>query len=36
VWASLALIAIICARSLGTTMFDPLGLRCGLDLLWAW
>lgn len=34
VWASLALIAIIGAQSLGTVMFDLLGLACGLYLCW--
>ena len=34
VWASLALVAIIGAQSLGTVMFDLLGLGCGLYLLW--
>jgi threonine/homoserine/homoserine lactone efflux protein len=34
VWASLALVAIIGAQSLGTAMFDLLGLACGLYLCW--
>jgi len=34
VWASLALVAIIGAQSLGTVMFDLLGLACGLYLCW--
>lgn len=34
VWASLALIAIIGAQSLGTVVFDLLGLGCGLYLCW--
>jgi threonine/homoserine/homoserine lactone efflux protein len=34
VWASLALIAIIGAQSLGTMVFDLLGLACGLYLCW--
>jgi threonine/homoserine/homoserine lactone efflux protein len=34
VWASLALVAIIGAQSLGTGMFDLLGLACGLYLCW--
>jgi threonine/homoserine/homoserine lactone efflux protein len=34
VWASLALVAIIGAQSLGTTVFDLLGLACGLYLCW--
>src|SRR6185295_13138268 len=34
VWASLALIAIIGAQSLGTAVFDLLGLGCGLYLCW--
>ncbi len=34
VWASLALVAIIGAQSLGTVMFHLLGLGCGLYLLW--
>lgn len=34
VWASLALIAIIGAQSLGTAVFDALGLACGCYLCW--
>ena len=34
VWASLALVAIIGAQSLGTVNFDLLGLACGLYLCW--
>ncbi|MEZ5831565.1 MAG: LysE family translocator [Dongiaceae bacterium] len=34
VWASLALVAIIGAQSLGTAMFDLLGLVCGTYLCW--
>ena len=34
VWASLALIAIIGAQSLGTAVFDLLGLACGAYLCW--
>ncbi len=34
VWASLALVAIIGAQSLGTAVFDLLGLGCGAYLLW--
>ena len=34
VWASLALVAIIGAQSLGTVTFDLLGLACGLYLCW--
>ena len=33
-WATLALTAIIGARSIGTLVFDLLGLGCGLYLLW--
>lgn len=33
-WASLALVAIIGARSFGTLVFDILGLLCGLYLCW--
>ncbi len=33
-WASLALIAIIGARSFGTLVFDLLGLVCGAYLCW--
>lgn len=34
VWSALALVAIIGAKSLGTTLFDVLGLACGLYLAW--
>lgn len=34
VWASLSLIAIIGARTIGTLFFDILGLLCGLYLSW--
>jgi len=33
-WASLALIAIIGARTIGTFVFDALGLLCGFYLAW--
>ncbi len=33
-WASLALVAIIGARSFGSLVFDLLGLICGLYLCW--
>lgn len=33
-WASLALVAIIGARSIGTLVFDVLGLICGIYLCW--
>lgn len=33
-WASLALTAILGARSFGTTVFDVLGLICGTYLCW--
>ena len=33
-WASLALTAIIGARSFGTSVFDVLGLVCGVYLCW--
>ena len=33
-WASLALTAILGARSIGTTVFDGLGLICGVYLCW--
>lgn len=32
VWSSLALLAIVGARSIGSTVFDVLGLACGLYL----
>ena len=34
VWASLALVAIVGARTVGTTVFDVLGLVCGVYLAW--
>lgn len=34
VWSGLALVAIVGARSIGTTVFDVLGLVCGLYLGW--
>jgi len=34
VWSGLALVAIIGAKSLGTTLFDVLGFLCGLYLAW--
>lgn len=34
VWTSLALTAIVGARTIGTTVFDLLGLVCGLYLGW--
>lgn len=34
VWASLSLIAIIGARSIGTLFFECLGVVCGLYLCW--
>jgi threonine efflux protein len=34
VWAALALAAIIGAQSIGTLVFDVLGLLCGAYLLW--
>jgi threonine efflux protein len=33
-WASLSLIAIIGARTIGTLIFDVLGLVCGVYLCW--
>jgi threonine/homoserine/homoserine lactone efflux protein len=33
-WASLALVAIIGARTIGTFVFDALGLVCGAYLCW--
>ena len=33
-WATLALTAIIGARTIGTLVFDLLGLGCGLYLCW--
>lgn len=34
VWSALALVAIVGARTIGTTVFDALGLACGLYLGW--
>jgi threonine/homoserine/homoserine lactone efflux protein len=34
IWASLSLVAIIGARTIGTLVFDILGLVCGLYLSW--
>ncbi|KAA0698717.1 LysE family translocator [Neorhizobium sp. P12A] len=34
VWSSLALVAIVGARTIGTFVFDLLGLLCGLYLAW--
>ena len=34
VWASLSLAAVIGARSIGTLVFECLGLACGLYLCW--
>lgn len=34
VWSSLALVAIIGAKTMGTTLFDLLGLFCGVYLAW--
>jgi threonine/homoserine/homoserine lactone efflux protein len=34
VWSSLALVAIVGARTIGTFVFDLLGLMCGLYLAW--
>lgn len=34
VWSAMALVAIIGAKTLGTTLFDVLGLLCGLYLAW--
>lgn len=33
-WATLAIVAIIGARTIGTTVFDVLGLVCGAYLAW--
>lgn len=33
-WASLSLIAVIGARTIGTLFFDTLGLICGIYLCW--
>lgn len=34
VWSALALVAIVGARTIGSTVFDVLGLLCGLYLAW--
>ena len=34
VWSTLALVAIVGARTIGTLVFDVLGLLCGLYLAW--
>ncbi|MCX8999547.1 LysE family translocator [Rhizobiaceae bacterium BDR2-2] len=34
VWSTMALVAIIGAKTLGTALFDVLGLLCGLYLAW--
>jgi threonine/homoserine/homoserine lactone efflux protein len=34
VWSALALVAIVGARSIGTVVFDVLGLLCGFYLAW--
>lgn len=34
VWSALALIAIVGAKTIGTVIFDALGLACGLYLAW--
>ena len=34
VWSGLALVAIVGARSIGTLVFDLLGLVCGIYLAW--
>ncbi|MGB3878747.1 MAG: LysE family translocator [Shinella zoogloeoides] len=34
VWSSLALVAIVGAKTIGTTVFDVLGLFCGFYLAW--
>src|SRR5215510_5011052 len=33
-WSALALLAIVGARTIGTFVFDVLGLVCGLYLAW--
>jgi threonine/homoserine/homoserine lactone efflux protein len=33
-WSSLALVAIVGAKTIGTTVFDVLGLACGFYLAW--
>ena len=34
VWSTLALVAIVGAKTVGTLVFDVLGLLCGLYLAW--
>jgi threonine/homoserine/homoserine lactone efflux protein len=34
VWSALALVAIVGAKTIGTVVFDALGLFCGLYLAW--
>lgn len=34
VWSTLALVAIVGAKTIGTAVFDLLGLACGLYLAW--
>ncbi len=34
VWSALALVAIVGAKTLGTVIFDALGLACGFYLAW--
>lgn len=34
IWSSLALVAIIGAQTVGSTVFDVLGLLCGIYLFW--
>ncbi|MCD2182451.1 LysE family translocator [Rhizobium sp. TRM96647] len=34
VWSTLALVAIVGARAIGTLVFDVLGLLCGIYLAW--
>ncbi|WP_149739136.1 LysE family translocator [Rhizobium sp. RU20A] len=34
VWSALALVAIVGAKTLGTVIFDALGLACGIYLAW--
>ena len=34
IWSSLALIAIVGAKTIGTFVFDLLGLSCGFYLAW--
>ncbi|MEK1926023.1 MAG: LysE family transporter, partial [Rhizobium giardinii] len=33
-WSALALVAIVGARTIGSTIFDILGLLCGVYLAW--